>query len=354
MTSEKVLITGGLGYIGSHVCVEFLNADINVLVIDNLINCDLSVVEKIERITCSKLNFIIGDIRDEDLLNKVFQENKISSVIHLAGLKAVGESCETPIRYYDYNLIGTIALLKSMNKHGCRHIVFSSSATVYGDPVFLPLTENHQVDVKNPYGRSKLIIENILQDLHTSNPEWNYGILRYFNPIGAHNSGLLGESPQGVPNNLLPYITGVVYGNLNELEIFGDDYQTPDGTGVRDYIHVEDLANAHLKILLRLSKLEPASRIINIGTGRGYSVLEIIKVFEKIANCKVPFKVSKRREGDVASCFADVTLAKKVLDWQAEHSLESMISSICKWEENRVHTPQPNDYKIKNKSRDCS
>lgn len=319
----SILVTGGTGYIGSHTVVELLNENKEVIIIDNLCNSSKDVLEKIEKITGKKCKFYEADIRDEKALEKIFNENKIESVIHFAGLKGVGESVEIPLEYYDNNVYGTIKLLETMKKFGCKKIVFSSSATVYGDPGTPKYVEEMgRGKASSPYGATKAVIEEMLENLYASDKEWTISILRYFNPIGAHESGLIGENPNGIPNNLMPYIQKVAAGELKELSVFGNDYDTKDGTGVRDYIHVVDLAIGHVKALEKLTK--PGVYIHNLGTGCGYSVLDIVNTFERVNNVKVNYKIAPRRPGDLAMYYADPTKAKKELGWEAKRGIEEM------------------------------
>ena len=319
----SILVTGGTGYIGSHTVVELLNQNKEVIIIDNLCNSSKDVLEKIEKITGKKCKFYEADIRDEKALEKIFNENKIESVIHFAGLKGVGESVEIPLEYYDNNVYGTIKLLEAMKKFGCKKIVFSSSATVYGDPETPKYVEEMgRGKASSPYGATKAVIEEMLENLYASDKEWTISILRYFNPIGAHESGLIGENPNGIPNNLMPYIQKVAAGELKELSVFGNDYDTKDGTGVRDYIHVVDLAIGHVKALEKLTK--PGVYIHNLGTGCGYSVLDIVNTFERVNNVKVNYKIAPRRPGDLAMYYADPTKAKKELGWEAKRGIEEM------------------------------
>ena len=319
----KVLLTGGTGYIGSHTAVELLNDNYEVIIIDNLINSKKEVTEKIEQISGKKVVFYEGDVRDKELLTKIFNEHKIDSVIHFAGLKAVGESVEKPLEYYDNNIGSTLALLETMNKFDCKKIVFSSSATVYGDPAKLPIKEDFPLSTTNPYGTTKLMIEMILKDLYKSDNDWRITLLRYFNPVGAHESNLIGEDPNGIPNNLMPYILKVAIKEYKELTIFGDNYDTKDGTGVRDYIHVVDLANGHVCALNYLNH-NPGIEIINLGTGIGYSVLEMVETFKKVNNVEVPYIIGERRAGDIASCYADPEKSKKILGFKCTKTLEEM------------------------------
>lgn len=320
----SVLVTGGLGYIGSHTCVELMNAGQDVVVVDNLYNCKKSSYDRIKALVGKDFSFYECDIRDAEGLSKVFEKENITSVIHFAGLKAVGESVHKPLEYFDNNVTGTLVLLDVMRKHGCKKIVFSSSATVYGMNNVSPLTEDMEVGgVTNPYGRTKFMIECILKDLYVSDNSWSICLLRYFNPIGAHKSGTMGEDPNGIPNNLMPYITQVAIGKLDHLNVFGDDYDTPDGTGVRDYIHVVDLAKGHLcavKYVMENKGVEA----VNLGTGKGSSVYDVLHSFEKACGKKLPYVVKPRRAGDLATCYADTAKAKKVFGWEAQYGLDEM------------------------------
>ena len=326
-----ILVTGGAGYIGSHTCVELLNAGIGVTVFDNFCNSDPKALVRIERITGRKPGLVRGDIRDRAAMAAALRSCNATAVIHFAGLKAVGESVEQPLAYYDNNVIGTLRLLEAMGECGLKTLVFSSSATVYGDPQRLPLTEDHPLSATNPYGRTKLMIEDILRDLHRSDPSWRLALLRYFNPAGAHASGLLGEDPQGVPNNLMPYVAQVAVGRRDHLTVWGDDYPTPDGTGVRDFIHVVDLALGHLKALERL-RGHAECFAVNLGTGTGYSVLEMVRAFEKASGRAVPIKIGPRRAGDIASCYAQPALARDLLGWKAERGLDAMCTDGWRWQ----------------------
>ena len=319
----KILVTGGTGYIGSHTSVELLNAGYDVVIIDNLSNSKKEVVDKIEQISRKQIKFYLGDVQDKKILNKIFEKENIDAVIHFAGLKAVGESVQKPLEYYRNNLDSTLSLLEVMQQHNCKKIVFSSSATVYGKPKSLPIKEDFPLSTTNPYGATKLYIEGILRDLYKSDNEWSIAILRYFNPVGAHESGLIGENPNGIPNNLMPYILKVVTGELECLSVFGNDYDTPDGTGVRDYIHVVDLAKGHIKAIEWVEKNNKCEEF-NLGTGKGYSVLEMIKNTEEVNNVKVNYKIGPRREGDIDSCYADASKAEKELGWKAEKDLKEM------------------------------
>jgi len=321
-------VTGGAGYIGSHTCVELLEAGYEVTVYDNLSNASEEALRRVEKITGKTLSFVRGDIRDAEVLEKAIEG--FDAVIHFAGLKAVGESVEKPLEYYDNNVGGTVILLEVMQKLGIKTIVFSSSATVYGDPDFLPLTESHPLRATNPYGRTKLMIEEILRDLFRSDPSWRISILRYFNPVGAHDSGLIGEDPQGIPNNLMPFISQVAVGRREALRVFGGDYPTSDGTGVRDYIHVVDLARGHLAALKALDA--PGCEAINLGTGRGYSVLEMVEAFERASGRKVPYGIVDRRPGDIAACYADPGKARETLGWNAEYGIDRMCEDTWRWQ----------------------
>ncbi len=335
----KILVTGGAGYIGSHTCVELINSGHEAVIIDNFCNSCSESVKRIEEICGKKVYLYEGDVRDSALLDKIFTEHKIDSVIHFAGLKAVGESCEKPVEYYDNNLGGTLVLLQSMRKHGCKKIVFSSSATVYGTPEKLPLDELSKTGgTTNPYGTSKYVQEIMLNDVYKSDGEWTVVLLRYFNPVGAHESGLIGEDPKGIPNNLTPYIAKVAIGELNEVGVFGDDYPTRDGTGVRDYIHVVDLAKGHVAAIEKLTK--SGVYTYNLGTGVGYSVLEVIRAFEKACGHPLPYSVKPRRAGDIAECYADAGKAKRELGWEAKLGIDEMCASLWNWQ-----TKNPNGYK---------
>lgn len=327
-----ILVTGGAGYIGSHTVVELLNAGKEVVILDNFSNSKPEVLERIKEITHKDFKFYEMDYLEREKLEKVFEENKIESVLNFAGYKAVGESVKKPIEYYTNNISGALVLLDTMRKYNVKKFVFSSSATVYGNPEIVPITEQSKTGgTTNPYGTTKLFIEQILKDIYTSDPTWDIAILRYFNPVGAHESGLIGEEPQGMPNNLMPYIVRVAAGILPELSIFGNDYDTPDGTGVRDYIHVVDLALGHLKALDKLEKEGKGLFIYNLGSGTGYSVLEMVKVFEKATGKKVPYKITPRRPGDIAKCYADPTKAKQELGWQTTKTLEDMCRDSWKY-----------------------
>ncbi|HIT91013.1 MAG TPA: UDP-glucose 4-epimerase GalE [Candidatus Merdenecus merdavium] len=328
-----ILVTGGAGYIGSHSCVELLNSGYEVVVVDNLINSSEKSLKRVEEITGKKVRFYQMDLLDQKALESVFEKENIESVIHFAGLKAVGESVEKPLEYYYNNVTGTLILCDVMRKFGVKDMVFSSSATVYGNPKTVPISEDFPLSVTNPYGRTKLMIEEILQDIYTSDPEWNIILLRYFNPIGAHKSGKIGENPKGIPNNLIPYITQVAIGKLDCLGVFGDDYETVDGTGVRDYIHVVDLAIGHVKAIEKLEE-KKGILIYNLGTGRGYSVLEMIHAFEKACGKEIKYKILSRRPGDIAECYADPQKAKDELHWEATRPLEEMCEDSWRWQSN--------------------
>ena len=328
-----ILVTGGAGYIGSHTCVELLNAGYDVVIIDNLYNSNQKAVDRIEEITGKKVKFYPDDMMDRAAVKRVFDENQIDAVIHFAGLKAVGESVHKPIEYYRTNIGSTLNLTDEMRAHGCKNIIFSSSATVYGDPAEIPITENcPKGTCTNPYGWTKWMQEQILTDIHTADPEWNVILLRYFNPIGAHKSGLIGEDPKGIPNNLLPYVAQVAIGKLPEINVFGNDYDTPDGTGVRDYIHVVDLARGHVKAIERFAKKDGVF-ICNLGTGHGYSVLDVIHAFENACGKELPYVIRERRPGDIATCYSSPAKAEKELGWTAEFDLEDMCRDSWNWQQ---------------------
>ena len=327
----SILITGGAGYIGSHTMVELLEAGRELVVVDNILNSKPCALERVKKITGKDFKFYEVDLLDRDALERVFVENDIDSCIHFAGLKAVGESCQKPLWYYHNNITGTLNLCELMQKYGAKRIVFSSSATVYGKPASVPITEDFPLSTTNPYGETKLMIERILKDLHAADNEWSVSILRYFNPIGAHKSGLIGEDPQGIPNNLLPYITQVASGRRECLSIFGNDYNTHDGTGVRDYIHVVDLAHAHLKAIQRAEKVTGVE-YFNVGTGVGYSVLDIVKAYEAATCIKINYKIAPRRPGDIDECYANPTKAYTVLGWKAEYNIEDMCRDSYNWQ----------------------
>ncbi len=335
---NKILVTGGAGYIGSHTCVELLAAGYELTVFDNFCNSQPEALARVQRIADRKLHFVQGDIRDRSALVQALRASGATAVIHFAGLKAVGDSVQDPLSYYDNNVVGTACLLSAMAESKVKTVVFSSSATVYGDPQSLPLTEEHPLHATNPYGQTKLVIEGMLQDLYRSDPAWRIGILRYFNPVGAHVSGLIGEDPQGAPNNLLPFVAQVAVGRREFLNVWGDDYDTPDGTGVRDYIHVVDLAQGHVKALERL-QVQPQCLVVNLGTGVGCSVLDMVRAFEHASGKAVPYKVAPRRSGDVASYYADPTLAFKQLGWRAERGLQAMCADTWRWQ-----SANPNGY----------
>ena len=321
----SILVTGGAGYIGSHTAVELLNAGREIVIIDNFSNSKPEVLEKIKKITGKEFKFYKVNYLDRKALEQVFEENNIEAVLNFAGYKAVGESVQKPLEYYENNISGAIVLLETMRKYNVKKFIFSSSATVYGEPERIPLTENCKTGgTTNPYGTSKLFIEQILKDLYASDNSWDICILRYFNPVGAHESGLIGEEPQGIPNNLMPYVVRVASGELKELSIFGNDYDTPDGTGVRDYIHVVDLAKGHLAALNKLDKEGKGLYIYNLGTGTGYSVLDMVKSFEEITGKKVPYKITQRRPGDIATCYSDTKKAKEELGWEAKKGIKEM------------------------------
>lgn len=326
-----ILVTGGAGYIGSHACVELLNAGYEIIVVDNFSNSKPEALKRIGEITSKKLKFCEVDLLDMQGLEQVFAENQIDAVIHFAGLKAVGESVEIPLRYYNNNITGTLVLCDIMGKYGVKKIVFSSSATVYGLPERVPISEDFPLSATNPYGRTKLMIEEILHDLYISDKDWSVALLRYFNPIGAHESGRIGEDPNGIPNNLMPYITQVAVGKREKLSVFGGDYDTPDGTGVRDYIHVVDLAKGHLKALEKILNTTGVE-IYNLGTGVGYSVLDVVKNFEKVTGLEVPYTITDRRPGDIDKCYADSTKAKNELGWVAEKGIEDMCRDSWNWQ----------------------
>ena len=335
----SVLVTGGAGYIGSHTCVELLNSGIDVVIVDNFCNCKKSSIDRIKALTNKAFTYYECDIRDYDGMDEIFKKESIDSVIHFAGLKAVGESVYKPLEYFDNNINGTLVLLDVMRNNGCKKIVFSSSATVYGMNNISPLTEDMKVGgVTNPYGRTKLMIEEIMQDLYVSDKEWSICLLRYFNPIGAHKSGMMGEYPNGIPNNLMPYITQVAIGKLDHLGVYGDDYDTHDGTGVRDYIHVVDLALGHVKAVEKVAS-GTGLNIYNLGTGKGYSVLDVVKAFEKASGVKIKYEILDRRPGDIATCYSDPSKALKELGWKAERDIEEMCEDSWRWQ-----SQNPNGY----------
>lgn len=337
-----ILVTGGAGFIGSHTCVELLDAGYEVIVVDNLCNSSQESLRRVEKITGKNVKFYEADIRDTDALNQIFDKESVECVIHFAGLKAVGESVVKPLEYYDNNISGTLRLCDVMRNHGVKNIIFSSSATIYGEPAFIPITEECPKGMcTNPYGWTKWMLEQILTDLHTADPEWNIVLLRYFNPIGAHKSGLIGEDPKGIPNNLMPYVAQVAIGKLECLGVFGNDYDTPDGTGVRDYIHVVDLAVGHVKALKKIQE-KAGVCIYNLGTGVGYSVLDMVHAFEEASGKKVPYQIKERRAGDIASCYSDATKARKELGWTAERGLKEMCEDAWRWQ-----SQNPNGYQTK-------
>lgn len=337
-----ILVTGGAGFIGSHTCVELLNAGYEVIVVDNLCNSSQESLRRVEKITGKNVKFYEADIRDTDMLNQIFDKESVECVIHFAGLKAVGESVAKPLEYYDNNISGTLRLCDVMRNHGVKNIIFSSSATIYGEPAFIPITEECPKGIcTNPYGWTKWMLEQILTDLHTADPEWNVVLLRYFNPIGAHKSGLIGEDPKGIPNNLMPYVAQVAIGKLECLGVFGNDYDTPDGTGVRDYIHVVDLAIGHVKALKKIQEKAGVS-IYNLGTGTGYSVLDMVHAFEEASGRKVPYQIKARRAGDIASCYSDAAKAKEELGWTAERGLKEMCEDAWRWQ-----SQNPDGYQTK-------
>ncbi|MBW4846416.1 MAG: UDP-glucose 4-epimerase GalE [Lachnospiraceae bacterium] len=337
----RILVTGGAGYIGSHTCIELLEQGHEVIVVDNLCNSSRVSLDRVETITGKKVTFYEADLLDRKALEEIFEHESIDAVIHFAGLKAVGESVAKPLEYYHNNITGTLILCDVMREHKVKNIIFSSSATVYGDPAFVPITEEcPKGEITNPYGQTKGMLEQILTDLHTADPEWNVIILRYFNPVGAHKSGLIGEDPAGIPNNLTPYITQVAVGKLKEVGVFGNDYDTPDGTGVRDYIHVVDLALGHVKALEKMASSEPLVRIYNLGTGQGFSVLQMIEAFSKACGKTIPYSIKPRRPGDIAECYADAALAKKELGWEAERGIDEMCEDSWRWQ-----SGNPNGYK---------
>ncbi|MBS6946753.1 MAG: UDP-glucose 4-epimerase GalE [Bifidobacterium scardovii] len=334
-----ILVTGGAGYIGSHTDVELLNKGYDVVCVDNYCNSSPESLNRVETITGRTVTRYDGDVRDEALMDRVFSEHHIDWVIHFASLKAVGESVAKPIEYYDNNLNSTIVLLKAMRKHGVKKIIFSSSATVYGKPEELPITESTPIGgTTNPYGTTKLFEEQILRDVHVADDSWTVVILRYFNPVGAHESGLIGEDPKGIPANLTPYIAKVAFGELSQVQVFGDDYDTPDGTGVRDYIHVVDLAKGHVAVIDRIT--DPGVYTYNLGTGHGYSVLEVIKAYEKAAGHEIPYVIKDRRPGDIDACYADAAKAERELGWKAELDIDAMAVSSMNWQ-----TKNPNGYR---------
>ncbi len=326
-----IFVTGGAGYIGNHTCIELLNAGLDVTVYDNFCNSQLEAVTRVERITGKKLRVIAGDIRDRTALVLAMKSCGATSVVHFAGLKSVSESVEKPLTYYDNNVVGTVQLLKAMDDCGVKTLVFSSSATVYGVPKKLPIAEDHPLSATNPYGATKLVIENMLRDVYRCDPSWHIGILRYFNPVGAHESGMIGEDPLGTPSNLMPFVAQVAVGRREILNVWGDDYDTLDGTGVRDYIHVVDLAIGHIKALQALRQ-KPQCFAVNLGTGTGYSVLDIVRAFEEVCGNQIPYKVAARREGDVGSCYADADMALRLFGWRAKRNLRTMCEDTWRWQ----------------------
>ncbi|MGX9416590.1 UDP-glucose 4-epimerase GalE [Vibrio sp. WJH972] len=334
----NVLITGGMGYIGSHTCIQMIEAGMNPVILDNLYNSKSSVIARIEKVSGKRPEFINADIRDKAALVEVMKSHQIESVIHFAGLKAVGESVAKPLEYYDNNVNGTLVLVDAMRDAGVSSLVFSSSATVYGDPASVPITESFPTSATNPYGRSKLMVEECLTDFQNANPDWSITLLRYFNPVGSHPSGELGEDPQGIPNNLMPFVSQVAVGRREFLSVFGNDYPTKDGTGVRDYIHVVDLADGHIAALNRVG-LKPGLHVYNLGTGNGYSVLEMVEAFAKASNKPIPYQLVERRPGDIAECWADPEKAQRELGWKAKRSLEEMTQDTWRWQSNN-----PNGY----------
>ncbi|MEZ9217851.1 UDP-glucose 4-epimerase GalE [Vibrio cyclitrophicus] len=327
----KILVTGGTGYIGSHTCIQMIEAGITPIILDNLYNSKEMVLDRVKHVSGTKPVFYQGDIRDSAILQTIFSEHNIAGVIHFAGLKAVGESVEKPLMYYDNNVSGTLNLVSEMDKAGVKSIIFSSSATVYGDPASVPIREDFPTSATNPYGRSKLMVEECLTDFHKANPEWSITLLRYFNPVGAHESGLLGEDPQGIPNNLLPFVAQVAVGRRDRLGVFGNDFPTTDGTGVRDYIHVVDLADGHLAALNTVGS-QQGLHVFNLGTGKGNSVLEMVAAFEQASQRAVPYQVLPRRAGDIAECWADPSYAEQVLGWKATRSLKTMVEDTWRWQ----------------------
>ena len=335
----RILVTGGAGYIGSHTCVELLKEGYDVTIVDNLYNASEKAVERVERITGKKVTFYKEDICSRTAMEQIFEREAVDAVIHFAGYKAVGESVAKPVEYYQNNLVGTLTLCDVMRKHGVKNIIFSSSATVYGDPAEIPITENcPKGTCTNPYGWTKWMLEQVLTDIQTADPEWNVILLRYFNPIGAHKSGLIGEDPKGIPNNLLPYVAQVAIGKLKCLGVFGNDYDTPDGTGVRDYIHVVDLARGHVKAVQKLAAREGVS-IYNLGTGKGYSVLDVVHAFEKACGHEIPSEIKPRRAGDIAACYCDPRKAREELGWEAAYGIEEMCEDSWRWQ-----TQNPDGY----------
>ncbi|MCD8010425.1 MAG: UDP-glucose 4-epimerase GalE [Lachnospiraceae bacterium] len=336
----SILVTGGAGFIGSHTCVELLEAGFEVVVVDNLSNASAESLRRVQEITGRSLTFYEADILDREAMEKIFSQEKIEAVIHFAGLKAVGESVAKPLEYYWNNITGTLVLCDVMRRHGVKSLVFSSSATVYGDPATVPIREDFPLHVTNPYGRTKLMQEEMFRDFYVSDDTWNIMLLRYFNPIGAHRSGRIGEDPKGIPNNLLPYVAQVAIGKLPKLRVFGNDYDTPDGTGVRDYIHVVDLARGHVKAIEKLAQEQHGIHVYNLGTGIGYSVLDVVKSFEKACGHEIPYEIQARRPGDIATCYADPSLAERELGWKAERGIEEMCEDAWRWQ-----TQNPDGYR---------
>lgn len=330
----SILVTGGAGFIGSHTVVELLNRDYDVVIIDNLCNSNAKAIERIKQITGKSPVFYQKDVRDEAALEEIFTKENIEAVIHFAGLKAVGESVAKPLEYYRNNLESTLALCEVMRRHGCKSFIFSSSATVYGDPASVPIDESFPLHTTNPYGSTKLMIEDMLRDIAAADPEWKIILLRYFNPVGAHESGLIGEDPKGIPNNLTPYITQVAIGKLKELSVFGNDYDTPDGTGVRDYIHVVDLAKGHVAALERIGVMPGGAEVYNLGTGEGYSVMQVLSAFEKAVGAPIAYRIAPRRPGDIAQCYAATEKAEKYLHWKAEKGIDEMCRDAWNWQKN--------------------
>ena len=328
----SILVTGGAGYIGSHTCIELLTQGYEVVIVDNLYNSCEEAVRRIEELSGKKVSFYKADLLDKEAVEEIFEKESIESVIHFAGLKAVGESVQKPLEYFHNNLTGTLILCDVMRHHGVKSIVFSSSATVYGNPASVPIYEDFPLSVTNPYGRTKLMIEEILQDVVVSDPEWKVILLRYFNPVGAHKSGRIGENPRGIPNNLTPYITQVAVGKLDHVNVFGNDYDTPDGTGVRDYIHVVDLALGHVKAIEKINAMDGGVKIYNLGTGIGYSVLEVIEAFRKATGKEIPYVIGPRRAGDIATCYAATDKAEKELGWMAQRGLDEMCEDAWRWQ----------------------
>ena len=326
----KILVTGGCGYIGSHTVLELLNKNYQVVAVDNFSNSSFESLRRVQKLTGKEVVFYEADIRDRDAMEKIFSEHTFDAVIHFAAFKAVGESCKLPLKYYENNISGTVTLLQVMEKYNVKKIIFSSSATVYGDPEKLPLDETCRLSTTNPYGSTKLMMENIMQDVQKADPAWNIILLRYFNPVGAHESGLIGEDPKGIPNNLMPYVAQVASGKLERINVFGNDYDTPDGTGVRDYIHVVDLAHGHIAAIEQCN--EAGVHIYNLGTGHGYSVLDMIHAFEKACGKTLPYQICPRRDGDIAACYACPDKAKKDLKWEAKFGIEEMCASQWKWQ----------------------